>query len=479
MRTSQIALSLSVLMLSQTVFAGLAIASNLESQQDILQSILIAQADTPQATTTGDGVTTYTSASTPNADGAASTSTDSSKATPQKVDTENWPWMNKEKASPSGNAAADRAKTGSVEKSAPLKMEQPVTATTSPKTSAEAAQKPKSNSTASSSKPLQLFGRIEQLSGSAGAAFPTLKALTPQMDPRGVQKLQARASDARYSGNIVKSFPTDYQGTWGGDLQLQIVQIDPVYYQIDPMEARRTQQALRVGSTGAVNFQFQNLAGGRVALEPARVMFMVPSSETEVGAQMDQMFGQGGANNPMAAMMKQMVGNISVPVMLEFGDVNTSAHSAMGEVGVSGNQVRSTVLRNVIRQLAQNVLEQQIVTQSTTWNKQTGQPRTSYGETVVRFTSRDPQTMYVQAATVSYGANKHFLDKVVLGGWVQKGVIKNTNPMSAIGGGMPGMGGMGGMGDIQKMLGQPGAGGGGMPQIPGLDPNMFKNLLGQ
>jgi hypothetical protein len=77
--------------------------------------------------------------------------------------------------------------------------------------------------------------------------------------------------------------------------------------------------------------------------------------------------------------------------------------------------------------------------------------------------------MYVQAASINYDAGKRFLMKMVLAGWVTKGQVMNTDPMA-------------GMGDMSKMFGgqqqaQPGQGG--MPAIPGLDPNMLRKMLGQ
>jgi hypothetical protein len=133
------------------------------------------------------------------------------------------------------------------------------------------------------------------------------------------------------------------------------------------------------------------------------------------------------------------------------------------------------LLKNSIRQLAPGVLEEQIITQQTSWDPKTGQAHSGYGESVIRFTARNPQQMYVQAASVNYSASKRFQMKMVFGGWVTKGQVTNTDPMSAMGG----MGGMGGIGEIQKMLGQPGAKGGATPQIPGFDPNMLKNMFGQ
>lgn len=324
--------------------------------------------------------------------------------------------------------------------------------------------------TAAAKKPTMLFGRIEQLSASAGASFPSLKAQTPMMDPRGVLAGKASATAPLLSG-VVKSFPDNYQGNWGGRLVLQQVQVDPNYYRIDPEEARRTVQAMKPGNIGQVNFSFDR-SRGAIALEPARCLFMVPAGDTQVPDEMKKMLGGSAGNAAFGGMMSQMVSGMNVPIVLEFGDVQTGA----GETSVSGNQMRQRVIKNETRQLAANVLEQQIVTEETTWDKRTHVPRTGYGESVVRFTRQSPTVLYVQCATVSYDANKKFLEKMVLYGSIGKGVVMNTDPMQAMQGAMPGMGGLGGLGGLQGMFG---GGGAAQPTMPagGLD-GMLKNLFG-
>jgi hypothetical protein len=326
-------------------------------------------------------------------------------------------------------------------------------------------------------KPNMLFGRIEQLSATSGASFPSLKAQTPMMDPRGMLTAKATATAPLVAGAVVKSFPATYQGGWGGRLVLQQVQVDPNYYRIDPEEARRTVQAMKPGNIGQVNFNFDR-SRGAIMLEPARCLFMVAAGDTQVPDEMKKMLGGGGQNAALGGMMSQMVAGMQVPLVLEFGDVQTGA----GETSVSGNQLRQRVLKNEVRQLAPNVLEQQIVTEETTWDKRTHQPRTGYGESVVKFTRQTPTVMYVQCATVSYGADKKFLDKLVLYGSIGKGVVMNTDPVQAMNAGMGNMGGMSGMGGLQQMFGGGGAGGQ-MPTMPtggaagGID-GMLKNLFG-
>ena len=430
-----------------------------------------------QGTAAGDGVTNYSTGESPPA-----------KDVP-KVDTENWPWLQKDKSQTEGGGTQSQAPSSSRE-AAPLppglKMETPEVSpsgglkpetpqssgaggfkTEKPAVAPAASVAPKQAAEPAKAKAFKLYGRIDQLFGSSGASFPTLKAETPKMDARGV-KIQAHAAHVAqsvFSGAIVKSFPTDYAGTWGGQLQAQVVQIDPGYYSIDPEMARRTAQAMRVGAVGAVNFQFANLAAGKVSLEPARILFMVPAKDTVQGDQMSAMFGQaGGANNPMGDMLKNMTANMNVPVVVSFGE----SPDLPGAVSVTGGQIHAKVLKNEIRQLGPGVLEQDIVSQVSSWDK--GVVHNGFTETVIRFTARNSQQMYAQAASVDFSDRRRFEMKTVFAGWITKGQVMNTDPMSAMGAGA------GGLGNLQQMMGRLGAGGG--QQMPGLE-NMLKNMFGQ
>jgi len=437
----------------------------------------------PAGSAGGDGVTNYDTGGSH----ASSSSTTSTSPTPSPApvnsgpqvpaapsttadpNPDHFPWMETPKGDKSSSANAN---SGTL-----LKPEAPATApvpskaddvqkrkTSAPVASAAPVQRQASN------QPMKLFGRIEQIAGHPGASFPVLQAMTPKMDPRGLQPKRASANQDHFSGKIVRSFPAQYAGLWGGNLQVQIEQIAPAFYSVDPQEAARTAQAMRVGITGAVNFTFQNLGTNQVSLEPANVMFMVPGKDTMAADQVSQMMG-GMQNSPMGAMMRQMANNMAVPVTMQFGNANTMGHA--GETSLSGEQFQSSVLKNDIRQLEPGVLEQQIVTKHVYYAKNTGQPRGGYGETVIRFIYRGPTQMYVQAATVEYDGSKRFLTKTVLGGYVQKGQAMNTDPMSSMqvpGMNIPGMSGMG----MPNGLTVPNGG-----AIPGMDPNFMKQIFGQ
>ncbi len=329
----------------------------------------------------------------------------------------------------------------------------------------------------------KLYGRIEQITSGNGANFPIiLKAMTPQLDNSLVKKpISGAASEATmFSGTIAKSFPSDYRGNWGGDLTVWRVEQDPICYKIDPDEAGKVLKIFKSGAKGSTNFMFAQDTRGGIVLAPAKVMFSVPGKDVGADQQMAQMMGgQSFANmGPMGQMMQQMAQSMPVPVIFSFGDIQSSQYAK----GLSGNEFVQRTLKNQVRQLAPNVLEQDIVAECNEIMRSTGQPRKRYEESVLRFTKVNSQQMYVQAAQVVFGQDRKFQQKIVMYGYVTKGQVANTNPYS----GMMQMMQPGQAGQSQFPSLQPGQnpfggspfGGGNMPQLPpGFNP--FQGLFGQ
>lgn len=280
--------------------------------------------------------------------------------------------------------------------------------------------------------PTKLFGRIEQISEVKGASFPiVLKAMTPQLDTSlDKSKLSGGASQTTmFSGTLARSFPQDYRGIWGGQLTVWRVEQDPVCFKIDPVEASKVQKIFKTGAKGNTNFMFAQDVKGGIYLEPAKVMFSVPGRDVDAEKQMAQMMGGSFASmGPMGAMMQQMAASMPVPVIFSFGDIQSSQFAK----GLSGNEFVQRTLRNQVRELAPNVLEQQIVAECNEIMRATGQPRKRYEESVLRFTKVNAQQMYVQAAQVVYGPDKKFQQKIIMYGYVTKGQQADTNPYSGI-----------------------------------------------
>ncbi len=303
------------------------------------------------------------------------------------------------------------------------------------------AQPGKSNSQTARQSTM-LYGRIEQIAGNPGAQFPVvLQAQTPKLDARQPKNKIQQGQASSFSGSLVRSFPQQFTGVWGGHLKIWTSQMDNICWQIDAEEANRTRQLLTPGREGSVNFDFSQNAAGKIDLEPAQVVFMVPMKDTRMQEQLNGMLGNGALgqaggltlpgvdSKQMANMMQQVASSMTVPIMVSFGSINNSSVE-----GVSGNSIRAVVLGNTIRQLSPGVLEQQIITQESQRNNKTGKTRQEYSETVVRFTSQTNNDLYVQAAAVNYTSNREFERKLILYGTVRRGQVmpEAQNPLGGL-----------------------------------------------
>ncbi len=337
-------------------------------------------------------------------------------------------------------------------------------------------EKMKEEQKARAGQPMKLYGRIEQLTATTGANFPVVfKAMTPQLDTTPGKKLTGKigADPTVFSGTIAKSFPNDFRGNWGGTLKVWTVQQMPICYQIDPVEAGKIAKIFKAGAQGSVNFMFANDVKGGIYLAPAEVMFMASGADAGAADQMKQMMGgqSMGQMGAMGQMMAQMAQSMPVPVVFSFGDIQTGSMNK----GLSGNDFVQRTIKNTTRQLAPNVLEQDVVAEMNEIMKSTGQPRKRYSESVLRFTKVNEQQMYVQCANVNFGPDRKFQDKIIMYGYVTRGQVAQTNPYSSIMQGMPGGQIPGGA----SIFGGAGGGNGQMPQMPGEMGDILKKMFGQ
>lgn len=275
--------------------------------------------------------------------------------------------------------------------------------------------------------PVFLKGRLEEVSGN-GANLPVglllkLKAQTAKADP----SLQARPKADPLKG-LVASFPVDWQGSWGGSLSVWWTQIDPTFWTWDRENAQVTADVLKRGSSGTTTFNFtQN--GSAILVQPARITFpprvSQDSQQVPANSALTQMFGAAGAQ-----MMQAM--NTKIPVVI-LGDYQGQ--------GIGANMLNLQVVKNDIKQLKPGLLEQDIITREAE-RKTTGELKNSFSETVIRFTKLNSSQLYVQAASIKYKNDGHFLDKVIFYGTVNRG---QTMPDPSQMMGMPGLGSFPGM----------------------------------
>lgn len=290
-----------------------------------------------------------------------------------------------------------------------------------------------------------LVGRLEELGGS-GAKLPIGVLMKLKI---GTAKLDPSATKPTVVQGVVSSFPVDFQGQWGGQLKVHWAQFDPASYTFDREETLLTQKIETPGAMAGTTFNFVQ-QGNVISVEPAQLYF-APRRDTANAKAMQQQLGPlagmlGGGNSQMLSMMTE-----SIPVMV--------LGSATGLRGLTGNALESRVIKNDIRQLKPGVLEQNIVVQESEQHRSTGSVQRSLSETVMRFTKLNAGQLYVQAASIKYRNDGHFLNKVLFYGTVNRGQSGAPPGMGA--GGLPGMpgmspsgGGMGGLGDIQNMLKQ-------------------------
>ncbi|HEY9793445.1 MAG TPA: hypothetical protein V6D22_23800, partial [Candidatus Obscuribacterales bacterium] len=322
--------------------------------------------------------------------------------------------------------------------------------TTAPSTSAQSASVTAGVSAhAEQKKPASpqvlLKGRLEEVAGS-GARLPVgvmlnLKTQTAHMDPAVEKQLAGK----------VGSFPSDWAGSYGGTITIWSTQFDPAAYQFDPEETQEEQKIEAAGTQGTTSFNFfrQN---NIIALQPATIM-LPPRNDSPMARQMQEQLrsspmGQmlGGNGGAMLSMLTQ-----TQPMMV-LGEIR-------GGTGVTGNALQNVVVKNDIRQLKQGVLEQNLIVQESERHHETGQVKRTYSETVLRFTRLNPQQLYVQAASIKYRHDGHFLSKVIMFGTMTKGV-GGGNPMSGFPtGSFPGLdpsgaSGAGGFGQLNDMLKQ-------------------------
>lgn len=298
--------------------------------------------------------------------------------------------------------------------------------------------------------PVTLFGRIEELNGNS-ATLPiklNLKTQKPQLDPRG-QALTASTSKQALSGGLVSSFPADWAGTWSGQIKLHAATFDKIRWEFDAAEATKEQQLMRPGTMGDVSFYFTQDRARRVSLQPTQVIFTASMGQSQVGQQMmNNMIGggQNQTNNPFGGMlnsstMAAMIQSMPYQFAMHLGDLTQGR-------GLTGNQLNSRLLKNDIRQLAPNVLEQCVVTWDNDYNPTTRKMRNGYSESVLRFTKLNASQLYVQAATVNYRQDGKFETKYLLYGTVNRAYAQRQPS------GFPMPGQSGGMGGLDQLIRQ-------------------------
>lgn len=225
----------------------------------------------------------------------------------------------------------------------------------------------------------KLYGRIQELYSSNGAKLPVpLELMTPIMDTSLEKKLNANVSKQQ-------SYPSDFRGTWTGELVIISSKFDKTFWEFDAAEAESQSELLKVGTKGRCTVNFEKGKEQSISLEPCRILFNTPIA--------------GSKENRFYA--------------LHLGDLNSGW-------GVTGNELNCQLKRNEMKQSNENSVEQQIVTLDTDRNPRTKKSRSGYTENVLSFTRVDKNKLYLQAASVSYDNDGKFQNKVILTGTLNR-----------------------------------------------------------
>ena len=321
----------------------------------------------------------------------------------------------------------------------------------------------------SSSHTLKLYGRIEELSTGTSARIPLkMQALTPVRDTSLDKKLAGNTATLAGNANALASYPVDYRGGWSGEVTINSSNFDPAYFQYDAAEARREAELLRPGTKGRYTVTFYQGNNNQIQMQPSQVMFQgvdTMSNQLKVLEKSDpRMKGLAGTGN-------YGMGNMQVPIMfaLHMGTPITA-----GEIGVTGNQTTSELMKSSLKELSKGVLESQIVTREHDRNPESGKVQDGFSESVLRFTRLNNRQLYLQAAHVYYRKDGHFLSKHILYGTLERSSQANNNQLAnPFGTMLPGLGGAGGFGGMS-----PGGAGNIQEQMNQLQ-NMLRKMGGQ
>jgi hypothetical protein len=262
------------------------------------------------------------------------------------------------------------------------------------------------------SKPVKLYGRIEQLTTQNGAQLPANLTRQPAQQSAKLDQPSSTQLPGRASITAVKPqtyFPDAFLGYWQGTLKVHANQFSSLAYEVDREETTKEVELLAPGRVGSVTFSFVR-NGGQLSLEPTRIVFSAPMSQSRHAEELKELAN----SNPMLG--QDVAGFLqSVPYYygLEMGNV------AQG-TGITGNALHNQVIKNDIRQLGNGIVEQDLVSYNQERNPRDGRMQSGYSEMVLRFYQQAGQQLYVQVASVNYLADGRFKDKILLYGTVQR-----------------------------------------------------------
>lgn len=186
---------------------------------------------------------------------------------------------------------------------------------------------PSSQAPPSTGRTLMLTGRIEELVSGKGARIPLkLKAMVPIRDTSLDDKplLKATAKQTKMNSQMAKtdsassllkagtsreqivakasSFPSNWRGTWSGDMTITMVDFDQRSYEFDPAEAEKQKKMATPGTQGRCSVTFYEGSNNSTEVKPTQVVFSKSMTEAV----------QSMSDSPMGALLGALGGGATI-----------------------------------------------------------------------------------------------------------------------------------------------------------------------
>lgn len=266
--------------------------------------------------------------------------------------------------------------------------------------------------------PAKKFGsRLDELVSKPGAALPRgLKLGVPIYDrskPSNTTAPTPQATqgfDKALSGYVTNTFPVNWKGSWSGNVSVTQFSGNPRCWFGDALETYSIYRINKVGRVGRITCNFKSTDGMRLTLDPPVIhmqMRMVRPSMAEILNTISN-----------TTITDPSLSGPPPPSMIS-GDLRLPLGAAVATQNINGNPIAMNVLKNEIRDLDDNTLEQDVVVQIEEFNRLLSRLNQSYNETVLRFTGNGEQ-LDVEIAQVSYDTTGAFLSKTVYTGTLSR-----------------------------------------------------------
>ncbi len=267
----------------------------------------------------------------------------------------------------------------------------------------------------SGAKTEKLYGRIDQLFNSAGASMPkgVFKMETPKYDftPPTAPTQQSNTSEPKpLTGYVTNSFPVNWKGTWSGNVTVVKFADNPICWRGDALEMYGIRRISKPGRQGRITCTFKSDDGVRMTLDPPTIIMNVNMQRPS--------FTDIISSIPSTQVIDPSLQGMDVDTTLR-GDMKIPLGSAVSYKNVNGNPVSMSVLKNELRELDNNTMEQDVLVQMDEYNKLMARVSNSFNESVLRF-SADGDELDLEIAQVSYDASGAFLSKTIYSGTLTK-----------------------------------------------------------